>query len=90
VCVCVCIAIQAMAPGGKLVLTVPFIEPHHEAPAQFKVCMCVCMCVCVRVCVFVCLCVCVCVRESVCVCVCTGLLALLFRGRADAARGRRF
>ena len=27
---------RVMAPGGKIVFTVPFIEPHHEAAAQFK------------------------------------------------------
>ena len=27
---------QVMAPGAKMVFTVPFMEPHHEAPAQFK------------------------------------------------------
>ena len=26
----------ALVPGGKLVFTVPFIEPHHEAAGQFK------------------------------------------------------
>jgi len=41
------------------------------------------MYVCVCVCVYVCVCVCV------CVCMYIGFLAVLFRGRADAARGRR-